>query len=116
VKSSAHMKKEGIIRCVKTFSNEGIQIQTLITDRHVQIVFLHVGTAFHFITLFKKVYKLDLPIQKEVGIEILNNACTNVNNKSIEDGCIFFVMAKPQETYIKQARRKLPWNIFCILF
>jgi solute carrier family 8 (sodium/calcium exchanger) len=38
VKSSAHMEKEGLIRCVKTFSNEGIQIQTLITDRHVQIV------------------------------------------------------------------------------
>ena len=38
MKSSAHMKKEGIIRCVKTFSNDGIQIQTLVTDRHVQIV------------------------------------------------------------------------------
>jgi hypothetical protein len=24
----------------------------------------------------------------------------------------FFVMTKPQETYIKQARRQLPWNIF----
>jgi solute carrier family 8 (sodium/calcium exchanger) len=38
VKSSAHMEKECLIRCVKTLSNEGIQIQTLITDRHVQIV------------------------------------------------------------------------------
>jgi hypothetical protein len=47
-----------------------------------------VGTAFHFITLFKRVYKLDLTIQREVGIEILNNVCTNVNNKSIEDACI----------------------------
>ena len=43
-------------------------------------------TAFHFITLFKKVYKLDLAIQKEEQIEILNNnMCTNVNNKSIEE-------------------------------
>jgi hypothetical protein len=32
------MEKESLIRCVKIFSNEGIQIQTLVTDRHVQIV------------------------------------------------------------------------------
>ena len=32
------MEKEGLIRCVKTFSNEGIQIKTLVTDKHVQIV------------------------------------------------------------------------------
>jgi len=32
------MEKEGLIRCVKAFSNEGIQIQTLVTDRHGQIV------------------------------------------------------------------------------
>lgn len=38
VKNSSHMEKEGLIRCVDFFNNHNINIQTLVTDRHVQIV------------------------------------------------------------------------------
>lgn len=30
--------KKGIVRCVDFFNNDNINIQTLVTDRHVQIV------------------------------------------------------------------------------
>ncbi|XP_078321751.1 uncharacterized protein LOC111111789 isoform X2 [Crassostrea virginica] len=38
VKSSSHMEKEGLVRCVDFFKSQDINIQTLVTDRHVQIV------------------------------------------------------------------------------
>lgn len=37
VKSSYHMEKEGLVRSVNFLQGEGIQIGTIITDRHVQI-------------------------------------------------------------------------------
>lgn len=38
MKSSSHMEKEGLMRCVDYFNSHDISIQTLVTDRHVQIV------------------------------------------------------------------------------
>ncbi|KAL3862278.1 hypothetical protein ACJMK2_008259, partial [Sinanodonta woodiana] len=38
VKSSCRMEKKGLLRSVEFFKYRGIQIKSLITDRHVQIV------------------------------------------------------------------------------
>ena len=38
MKSSSHMEKESLVRCVDFFKSQDINIQTLVTDRHVQIV------------------------------------------------------------------------------
>ena len=37
VKSSVHMEKEGLIRCLKYLSKSGVKVDCLVTDRHNQV-------------------------------------------------------------------------------
>lgn len=37
VRSSCHMEKEGLVRAVRYFEDNGVAISHLITDRHLQV-------------------------------------------------------------------------------
>ena len=37
VKSSVHMEKEGLIRSLKFLSKAGVKVDSLVTDRHLQV-------------------------------------------------------------------------------
>ena len=38
VKSSTHMEKEGLVRCIEYLQSRNVTIKSIVTDRHVQIV------------------------------------------------------------------------------
>ncbi|XP_064631010.1 uncharacterized protein LOC135489542 [Lineus longissimus] len=86
VKSSVHMEKEGLIRCVRILDENDVSINKIITDRHCQIqkwLRENLGGTSHFFDawhLAKNVKKKVLKIAKLKGCEIAAEWCKAITN------------------------------------
>lgn len=77
VSSSNAMEKEGLIRSLKWFEDNNLQVQTLITDQHVQIV-KYVREQTPHITFYFDVWHVAKGLKKKFVKISKEKDCTQV--------------------------------------
>lgn len=86
VRSSCHMEKEGLVRAVRYFEDNGVAISHLITDRHLQVakwVRENMPETTHYIDVLhvaKGLKKKLVALSKEKDCEVLEDWIRSITN------------------------------------